>query len=427
MRAFVVAGLGFGDEGKGTLTDYLVRRHGARLVVRYGGGPQAAHRVVTPGGRVHVFAQLGSGAFVDGVRTHLAAPMIVDPPALFAEVAALAAAGVPGPFDALSIDPACVLLTPWHQGLGRLRELARGPARHGSCGRGVAEARLDSENPGLPTLRLADTTDPWRLRARLRFIQATKVDQAEQLVDRQPDRPDLQAGLVDLRRPDRLEPYAQVCEALLARVTLTAAPPLPPVTVFEGAQGALLDRDHGFWPHVTPSRATFADALALLAAWAPDAHVTRVGVLRAYHTRHGAGPLPTEDPALTAALPDADNADHPWQGAFRVGWFDAVLARYALACVGGVDRLVVTCLDRLADHPAPRLCDAYALGDRRLTDLAPASDPADRDALTASLRAVRPLLSPAPDLLAAIAQALGRPVDLASYGPTATDKRELTE
>jgi adenylosuccinate synthase len=403
-KAWIVAGLGFGDEGKGSVVDWLARRHGATTVVRYNGGAQAAHHVVTPGGRTHCFAQFGAASFVPGVRTHLSRFMVVDPLALAAEAHAL---GLPDAYARLSADPACVVVTPFHRLLNRIREAARGDARHGSCGLGIAEARLDSERPGLPVVRLGDALDPARLRRTLRLLWHVKVDQAEQIPGADPDL------LADLRRPDRVEALVSAFADVVRRFRLTDAPDLGDRVVFEGAQGVLLDREHGFWPHVTPSDTTFRQALALLdGAWETE----RVGVLRAYHTRHGAGPLPTEDEALTRAVPDAHNGEHPWQGRFRLGWFDGVLARYALRVVGGVDTLVVTNLDRLAARMA-RVASTY----EQMADLAAG----DRDATTRALFAARPRYTEcaAASLPDAIAHVAGRRVDVVSLGPTADDKR----
>lgn len=373
-RAHLVAGLGFGDEGKGSVVDWLVRAHGADTVVRYNGGAQAAHRVVTTDGREHICAQFSAGTLVPGVRTFLARFVVVDLLALAAEERALATLGITDGYRRLSVDPGCVIATPFHRIVNRMRELCRGPDRHGSCGMGIGEARLDSERPGMPTVTVADTGDRQHLRARLRLLWLTKVDQAEQLVDARPDAPGLRAALDDLRRPDRVPALVDEYHGLIANsgVRVASEPTDARVAVFEGAQGVLLDRERGFWPHVTPSRTTFAHAETLLDEWGEGAARTRVGVLRAYATRHGAGPLVTEDPELGAARPDRENHTHPWQGRFRLGWFDGLLARFALALVGGVDDLVISNLDRLAGLPLVRLCGEYQAADGTLVGAIPA-------------------------------------------------------
>ncbi len=450
QRALIVAGLGFGDEGKGSVVDWLVRRHGAELVVRYNGGPQAAHHVVLAGGLTHCFAQIGAGALVPGVRTFLSHYMLVDPLALELEADVLARRSGQAVYSRLVIDPRCVVVTPFHRLLNQLRELARGAARHGSCGRGVAEAQLDSERAGLPVVRLGDVHRPEQLAATLRLLWQVKIDQAEQLLAELPDEPaqlpQLRTLLADLRQPHRVPALVEAYRRLAGQpgLLLAEAPPPARTVVFEGAQGVLLDREHGLFPYVTPSRTTLENAAALLDQWAPQAERVRVGVLRAYATRHGAGPLPTEDAALSPRLPDAHNGQDAWQGSFRLGWFDGLLARRALAAIGGVDALVVTCLDRLTGLGPLRLADSYvdpASGQTWQELPSVAADFTARAALSARLFTLQPryryvpgwdnlglcpgLLPPARSYLEQIAALLATPIAAVSLGPTAEDKQVL--
>lgn len=366
-RAFVITGLGFGDEGKGSIVDYLVRRHardGEKVtVVRANGGPQAAHHVAREDGRVHCASQLGAGVLVPGVNAHLASTVLVDPLAIVAEDAALRSLGVTDGAARLSIDPRCVVVTPFHRGVNRIQELARGDRRHGSCGRGVAQAQLDAERGAVPSLRMADLADRDRLRATLVAIWRAKVDLADQLADEAGDDARVRHELAELRRPETVAFVASAYEdiARSTGLTITREPRLGDAIVVEGAQGVLLDRELGFWPHVTPSRTTFAPALAFLDEAQVDGEVTKIGVIRAYATRHGAGPFVTEDAALTAALPDTHNLDDRWQGSFRVGRLDAPAVRYAIDAAGGIDALAITNVDRLAQGPGgARVCPDYA-------------------------------------------------------------------
>lgn len=449
-RAFLVVGLGLGDEGKGSVVDALVRRHGASSVVRFNGGPQAAHHVVSPEGQLHCFSQFGAGTLVPGVRTHLARFLAVDPLALAREDAALRALGVDDAMARLSVDPRCVVVTPVHRALNRLRELTRGDARHGSVGIGVGEALLDAESAAVPSVRVGDARDPARLGATLRLLWRMKIDLSEQLALRARgagiDHAAIDRELAALRRPEPMEQLAAALEHLVhaSRATLAEAPAggAGDVTLFEGAQGVLLDRDHGFFPYVTPSRTTFANADALLAEAPWPGAVTRIGVLRAYATRHGQGPFVTEDASLTAATPDLHNAAHAFQGAFRVGWFDLVAARYALRVVGGVDWLAITNLDRLAGLESVKVCMAYASDEGRevLRDLPVGEDAVSmsfeaRAAWTAQLSRCRPVYTELPGWRSASdpgasaflrflesPAGLGTPVGMASWGPRAGEK-----
>jgi adenylosuccinate synthase len=398
-RIAVVLGLGFGDEGKGSLVDWLARRADAPpLVVRWNGGPQAAHHVVTDDGRTHCFAQFGAASFVPGARTHLGPEMAVDPYAVHREAEALARVGVPDALAGLTIDPGAVLATPWHAIVNRVRELARGGARHGTTGRGVAEAKLGRARlcAGQLGRGLAAALEPLRRELAETARGLAVSDEARALAARADDR-------------DLIEVFLDAAGGLEARVS--AALPAADAVILEGAQGALLDRDHGFFPHVTPSRVTRAAAEEAARALGLVGALEVWGVLRAYHTRHGEGPLPSEDAALTLRLPELHNEGAGWAGAFRVGWFDAVLARHALACAGPVDRLALTCLDRLAE---PAVVDAW-----EPRDLAgvPASE------RTAVAWAARVRVRRVPDLVGAVEEALGQRVALESHGPTAAGKR----
>jgi adenylosuccinate synthase len=428
--AWAVVDLGFGDAGKGTVVDFLARAvptRGDTLVVRFNGGAQAGHTVVTPGGRHHTFAQFGAGTFVPGVGTHLGPAFVLHPGALQVEARHLADRGVPDALDRLTVDARARVITPFQQAAGRLRELARGAAAHGTCGVGVGETVADTlagHDDLLTAADLAPGTLP-TTRARLRRQQERKRAELEGL-----------RGLAD----PRAEPEWRVLEApdLVERIVAsweTVAPLriLDPTAaerrlhaattlVFEGAQGVLLDETWGFHPHTTWSDCTFAGALALLP---DDRQLHRLGVLRTYATRHGAGPFPTWDPDFDRRLPEPHQAPESWQGAFRTGPFDLVLARYALDVCGGVDGLALTCLDRIASWPTIPLCGAY----EGVAHLDPGSpdDLAHREHLGCLLTKISPVLdalSPA-DLPAEIAGRLGVPLWLLSRGPTAEAKTWL--
>ncbi len=141
-------------------------------------------------------------------------------------------------------------------------------------------------------------------------------------------------------------------------------------TVFEAAQGVLLDEWQGFHPYTTWSTTTLHHADTLLGEAHYSGDTTRIGITRAYATRHGAGPFVTEDAALTTMLPDAANMQGDWQGGFRVGWLDLVMLRYACEVVGPLDALAVTCLDRVATLPELKLCRRYTDGDATVERLA---------------------------------------------------------
>ena len=412
--AILVVDLAYGDCGKGTVVDHLVRRYGADLVVRFNGGPQAAHTVVIDDGRQHTFSQFGSGSFVPGVRTLLSRFVSIEPYALRNEAAALASVGVPDALDRLTIDPRCVVITPAHRAANRLRERARGTAAHGTCGIGFGEAVADSiARPDL-TLRAADLADRATV---VRHLTALARLKAEQLADVLDDSPDADA----IRRPAWAEQAADVYAGVAHRVNMAEATDVlhqqrTPV-VFEGAQGVLLDEAFGFRPHTTWSTTTFANADRLLdeVGWTPGRR-QRWGVLRSYFTRHGAGPFVTEGASLRPRLPEPHNGDGGAQGPFRVGVFDAVAARYAVDVAGPVDQLAITHLDRLPVLP-PHVCTGYVPNVSLSPDAA------------AALPRCRPTFSPAATgdadgFAAYVARLVGAPLGLLSFGPTSAEKRD---
>jgi adenylosuccinate synthase len=438
MRHAVVVDLGFGDAGKGTVVDWLCGPAAGpagfggapAAVVRFNGGAQAAHNVVTPGGRHHTFAQFGSGT-LHGVPTLLSRHMLVEPLALAAEAAALAGLGVADPFGLLRVDAEALLTTPYHGAVNRARELVRGTATHGSCGIGVGETAAYALTHPAHAPRAGDCADPRRLRARLRALRDWALGTVNDLtgshvplppVDDVADAYAAFAGRVELVGPDALRDLA-------GRGRL----------VFEGAQGVLLDEHHGFHPHTTRSTTTSANALGLLADAGVDVAdaeaVLRVGVTRTYATRHGSGPFVTEDPALRAWLPEWHNDTGRWQGAFRVGHLDLVGLRYAADACGGLDALAITHVD-IAETLARVRPGALRVGvawdvpggrGRETLHRLPTGPltPEERErSLTPLAFAARPVLGPGPtDWGAMLEQELRVPVLVESHGPTWRDKR----
>ncbi|GAA1748878.1 adenylosuccinate synthetase [Luedemannella helvata] len=401
-----VVDLGFGDAGKGTVVDWLCATRPVPAVIRFNGGAQAGHNVVTADGRSHTFAQFGSGT-LRGVPTFLSRFMVFDPLALTAEAEHLTALGVPDPYALLTVDRDALVATPYHQAVNRARELARGAARHGSCGMGVGETVAHSLDHPDAAIRAGDLFAPALLRRKLSALRSW-ADAAS-------------ASLAAVDAPP-VEACLEAYVAVAALLRLADGSDLDALLraggcVFEGAQGVLLDEWRGFHPYTTWSTTTFDNVAALT----PDFY--RLGVLRCFTTRHGAGPLVTEDAHLTATLVDPHNHTGPWQGAFRVGHFDAVAHRYAIEVCGGVDGLALSHVDVAEVTPGLRICRAYSDGVDRLVP-GPHRDLDHQAALTARLAGAAPRLdAEAPtDWIAAVEGAAGAPVVLASHGPTAADK-----
>lgn len=435
-RVYIVVDLGFGDAGKGTITDFLVRETGARLVVRFNGGAQAGHNVVTEDGRAHTFAQFGAGTLVPKTWTFLAESVVVHPSALLVEAQHLERHSlVHQPIQRLKIAENAPLITPYHQAANRVRELARGGARHGTCGVGVGETVRDGLEHPDEIIRARDLRGILRLlrqleRARER-LRASLQDEIRVLGE---DHPEL-AVFADRELPMRwMEFVRPVVACVVPNDWLTGwfQDELEDV-IFEGAQGVLLDETYGFHPHTTWSDCTFRGAERLLHANGFSGNVTRLGVFRTYMTRHGQGPFPTENEGLGPKLPEMHNASVGWQGLFRVGYPDLVLARYAVGASGGVDALALTHGDRIS--AVDRVAIAYeAARDETLFEHDEQGhvvnlrygDLEHQERLGQTLRHVRPIwIDARSGLDGRVAQfeaALGVPVWITSTGMTAAHK-----
>jgi adenylosuccinate synthase len=435
-RPIVVVGLGYGDESKGATVDYLASTIGdTAAVVRWSGGGQAAHNVCH-GPRHHTFRQFGSGT-LRGVRTIARAPMLVNPISLATEAAELAVLGVGDPFGLLTVDANALVTTPIHVAMNRAREIARGAARHGSCGEGVGETRAYALAVG-SRARRGDSVGNFPVHADLPDAPALTMGTLR-------DRPDTVAALDALagyarpllesvRHPDAAhEPVTAIADALCeiaAQVRVAddidahLGDALSSGTViFEGSQGVLLDEWYGFHPYTTWSTITPRNLVTALRAAGHRPYV--LGLTRSYATRHGAGPMPTEDPAL--ALPDVHNKEGRYQGTWRTGHLDLPALRYAVAAAGGVDGIGVSHLDAVGTAGL-----SVATGWSGTADPLPqpsGTDTGELEALTARAAAARPDYRPLPgtveEVLEMITSATGCPVVLIAAGPQRTDRRML--
>jgi adenylosuccinate synthase len=418
-RAIITVGLGFGDEGKGATVDFLARKFEADLIVRYCGGSQAGHTVQLPDGRRHTFSQFGAGTLAtasDPPRTYLGPDVVIDPPALVREASHLSELGVRGPFRLLTIHPRCLVATHWHRTLNRLRELARGDARHGSCGQGVGEARSYWLRHGEDAVFAADLRHLDVLRHKLELQRQRTLLGLQDFVGGVRADALGEFGLWELGA----EAVArELHDALPDGLAIDAAVPAFHTAIFEGAQGVLLDEYRGFHPHTTWSTVTPHHAWDLVDTTGIDA-VSVLGVTRAYMTRHGEGPLPTFSAGLTERLRDVGNPWNRWQGSLRCGWLDLPLIRYAAAVAGPLDGIVVNHVDQVRE-PDWKVCETY-----RDVTLTPSAVPqlSWQERLTQDLRRADPVLSPAtPDHIVYLLSELA-PVVITGVGPT-HEQREL--
>src|SRR6266487_798322 len=356
MPAIVLVGAQWGDEGKGKATDLLGDR--VDYVVRYQGGNNAGHTVVI-GDESYALHLLPSGVLSPQVTPVIGNGVVIDPEVLLAEIDGLAERGVS--CDRLLISADAHLIMPHHRALDRVVERYLGSARIGTTGRGIGPAYGDKV--ARVGIRVQDLLDPSILRKKLELVLREKNQVLVKVYNRKAI--DV-AAVVDeyLGYADRLRPYIADTRLILAR-----ALERDELVLLEGAQATLLDVDHGTYPFVTSSNPTAGGAC--VGSGIPPTRISQViGVIKAYTTRVGAGPFPTE-------LFDENGAHLSKVGAEfgtttgrarRCGWFDAVVARYAVR-VNGITDLVVTKLDVLSGLEKVPICVAYEVDGERLDEM----------------------------------------------------------
>lgn len=323
-RAFVVAGLLFGDEGKGSTVDYLTQRYGASLVVRYNGASQAMHNVCLKDGRHHTFQIFGSGTLA-GAETWLSQYVRVDPYVMIEEAEHLATLGVMNPLSCIFIDERCLMTTPWH----RFASEAWGNAHKGTVtGMGVWETRDYAERFPESAITWSDLYDFDGLRM--------KASEMARHYSHELALGDLAlTKLVDVFCADLLKLFeGHDAPMVMSSRAWKNELAYRDCIVFEGAQGIGLDEHIGFKPYITSSNTTAANAYALLDETHDfyDDQITSVGCTRMYATRHGLGHFPTEEKVefVRLGIKEAHNPEDSYQGLFRYGWLDLHLLSYTL-------------------------------------------------------------------------------------------------
>lgn len=421
MPLDIVIGAQWGDEGKGRMVDLLASQ--ADYVARYNGGDNAGH-TVTVGEQTFKLHLIPSGIIHAHTTGVLGNGMVINPATLLDEMERLRAADVEITPQRLHIAFGAHLITPAHRALDAAQEAARGKDKIGTTLRGIGPAYTDKVSRG--GLRAEIFLDPASLPAKVEAHVARANRLLTRLYDAEPLDP---APIVEQfrRYAETLRPYIGDVSSLL-----NAALRKGKRVLAEGAQGTLLDLDQGTYPFVTSSTPTAPGALTGLGLGVGC--VGRViGVTKAFQTRVGAGPFPTEVKGATAEHLRGTGAN-PWDEfgtttgrPRRVGWLDLVLLRYALR-VNGVTELALTKLDVLSGLESIRLCTAYRREGETLTDLpfGPGSlegfEPVYQDfpGWQENLRAARrweDLPDAACDYILHIEDQMGIPVTLVSVGP----------
>jgi adenylosuccinate synthase len=418
VPATCVIGLQWGDEAKGKIVDLLTEQHD--IVVRYQGGANAGHTVVRQG-QTFKLSLIPSGIFRPEVQCVIASGVVLNPASLLCEIDGLVKRGVKIEKNLMLSDRAHVIF-PWHFEEDRLldKQCTSGEAI-GTTLRGIGPCYRDKVGRSL-AVRLGDMYRP-EFRSRIEMITQVK-NEAFHGLGTSGDKLDAQKIF------DEYQGYAQRLGPYVADTTayLLDAVDADRRVLFEGAQGALLDIDHGTFPFVTSSNSSGVGVSA--GSGVPGRFITKViGIIKAYSTRVGGGPFPTEQDNDTGENIRRRGNEYGTvtKRPRRCGWFDAVAVRYT-ARLSGVDVLAVMLLDVLSTLPELKICTAYELDGRRITDFPSHVDdvrrvvpvyetlPGWQQEIT-DVRRLSDLPANARRYLDRISELLRRPVEVVSVGP----------
>lgn len=359
MRNVIVLGSQWGDEGKGKMVDLFSERFD--LVVRYQGGHNAGHTVFI-GERKFILKLIPGGILRPDKQVVIGNGLVIDPAALLAEIDALEAAGVPVSKSLFISNRAHVLL-PAHRMMEKMSEGRAGRVSIGTTSRGIGPCYEDKT--ARRGIRIADLLDRESFRAQYALLMEEKVTVAKAL--------GIYEGLELDRTREEYERFAERIRPMVrdTALLLNQAIAEGKTMLFEGAQGTMLDIDHGTYPFVTSSNASAGGACT--GTGVPPTRITGViGVSKAYTTRVGAGPFPTEslDGAGDQIRKRGNEFGAVTGRARRCGWFDVPLLRYS-AAINGLDSLVITKLDVLDEFDNIPVCVGYRIGKQEVAEMPP--------------------------------------------------------
>lgn len=355
MSSVVLVGAQWGDEGKGKITDFLAQK--ADLVVRYQGGNNAGHTVVVEG-KEYKLHLIPSGILYPDKTCVIGNGVVIDPGVLIKELDYLESQGIST--ANLRISGRAHVIMPYHRRLDEVEEERRGANKIGTTKRGIGPAYMDKA--ARIGIRMVDLMDAEEFKEKL----ARNLVEKNHLLSRVFDAPgfDEQEILTEYQAyAERLRPYVADTSIVIDEGRKAGKNVL-----FEGAQGTLLDIDHGTYPYVTSSH-PIAGAACIGAGVGPTVIDKVIGVAKAYTTRVGEGPFPTElNDEIGNAIRRAGNEFGTTTGrARRCGWFDAVILRYSVR-VSGLSSIAITKLDVLDTLPAIKICVGYRYQGNTITD-----------------------------------------------------------
>ena len=414
----VVIGAQWGDEGKGKIVDWLAEE--AAGVVRFQGGHNAGHTLVV-GGKKTILRLIPSGILHETLDCFIGSGVVVSPEALLGEIDELNAAGVKNVEGRLKIAPTCTVILPYHVALDQAREASRGAGKIGTTGRGIGPAYEDKV-----------------ARRAIRMVELLYIDKLKAKIEANLAYYNVQLQHLHQAEPVKLEDVMAVIEKVAPRIL----PMLADVSrtlhdinekggklLFEGAQGTLLDIDYGTYPFVTSSNC-LAGAASAGAGVAPQMLQYVLGIVKAYTTRVGSGPFPTElFDEVGAGLAERGHEFGSVTGrARRCGWFDAAALKRSIQ-VNGISGMCITKLDVMDGIENINICVGYMLPDGSQTDILPFGADAVADCVpiyetlpgwsesTVGVKDYDKLPANAKAYLKRIEEVCGAPVAIVSTGP----------
>ncbi len=363
MPVVIVVGVQWGDEGKGKIVDYLTER--ANLVVRFQGGNNAGHTLVVEGQKT-ALQLIPSGILRSNTRCLLASGVVVNPSALLDEIQRLADIQVAVTPERFGISGEVQLILPYHVAIDKAREAARADSKIGTTGRGIGPAYEDAVSRS--GIRLSDLFNKDHLRELVNSNVAAKNAYLESVL-----------GSSEVFNPDDIFSYlCDIGETLRpfvsnVSVEVNDAVGRNEVVMFEGAQGCLLDINHGTYPYVTSSN-TVAGYACVSAGMGPKHVDYVVGICKAYCTRVGGGPFPTEDHGEQGNMLRDKGGEYGTVTGRprRCGWFDAVAVRRAVR-LNGIDSIILTKMDVLSGLEQVKVGTSYDLDGEAIEDIPPSS------------------------------------------------------
>ncbi len=379
MDSYILCGMQFGDEGKGSFIDYLAFNHNIDAVIKYNGGSQASHTVITPNGTLHKFSQLGSGMFLEKCHTYLTENMVINLDNLMVELDVFSKkTGIPISklLERIHIHENCFVVTPYHKLINKLRELSKGEKRRGSVGTGVSEVKylLYEEELGLQVKDIFNLTSNTPITNKLEALHHyanTFYHQNEDLI--WSNTPDFMKDSLEKNIAFLLN--SKVCLGLAMNYVMNLKKATDEVNlskciystyessfrkecgtvIFEGSQGLLIDSTYGIKPNTTYLDTTINYALDI-SSYKDKIH--KIGIAKAFTSRHGCGIFPTESLEVSSKISDENQESSFWNGSIRFGWFDAILLRYAQS-INHVDELYLSSLDKLDSFEKLKICNEY--------------------------------------------------------------------